>query len=108
MARFFKFLLTLCLGCLGFAAYSYLGARFTVGRMLGNDPPLAGRSIVFAYKGAPQLPGKQRVWVFTFTQSKLTGVDRAQIFVTFNGQVVATRPTDLDDRLAAWERTRLP
>lgn len=108
MARFFKFLLTLALACVGFAAYSYLGARFTVGRMLGDGEPLTGRTIVFAYKGAPQLPGKQRVWIFTYTQSKVPGVDRAQIFVTFNGRVVATRPADLDDRLAAWEKTRLP
>jgi len=108
MARFFKFVFTLVLACLGFAAYSYLGARFTVGRMLGDDPPLTGRTIVFAYKGTTQLPGKQRVWVFTYDQSKLPGVDRAQIFVSFNGRVVATRPTDLDDRLAAWEKTRLP
>jgi len=108
MARFFKFLLMLALACVGFAAYSYLGARFTVGRMLGDGAPLSGRTIVFAYHGAPQLPGKQRVWIFTYTQSKLPGVDGAQIFVTFNGRVVATRPADLDDRLAAWEKTRLP
>lgn len=108
MARLFKTLFMLVLACLAFAAYSYLGARFTVGEMLGNDPPLTGRTIVFAYKGAPQLPGKQRVWVFTYTESKLPGVDRAQIFVSFNGRVVATRPTDLDVHLAAWEKTRLP
>lgn len=108
MARFFKFLLILALACLGFAAYSYLGARFTAGRMLGDDPPLTRRTIVFAYKGAPQLPGKQRVWVFTYNKSKLPGVDRAQIFISFNGRVVATRPADLDDRLTAYEKTRLP
>lgn|SRR5574341_436066 len=108
MARFFKFLLVLALICVGFAAYSYLGARFTAGRMLGNEPPLTGRTIVFAYKGAPQLPGKQRVWIFTYNRSKLSGVDRAQIFISFNGRVVATRPADLDDRLAAWEKSRLP
>lgn len=108
MARFFKFLLTAALLCLGFAAYSYLGARFSAGRMLGGDPPLTGRSVVFAYQGAPQLPGKQRVWIFTYTRSKLPGVDRAQIFISFNGRVVATRPADLEARLAAWEKTRLP
>jgi hypothetical protein len=48
------------------------------------------------------------VWVFTYTESKLPGVNRAQIFVSFNGRVVATRPTDLDVHLAAWEKTRLP
>ena len=108
MARFFKFVFTLALACLGFAAYSYMGARFTAGRMLGADPPLTGRTIVFAYNGAPQLPGKQRVWVFTYNRSKLPGVYRAQIFISFNGRVVATRPVDLNDRLAAWEKTRLP
>lgn len=108
MARFFKSLFTLLLVCLGFAAYSYLGARFTAGRMLGNDSPLTDRTIVFAYKGAPQLPGKHRVWVFTYRRSRLPGVEWAQIFISFNGRLVATRPADLEQRLAVWERSRLP
>jgi hypothetical protein len=108
MKRFFKFLFILVLVCLGFATYSYLGARFTAGRMLGDDPHLTGRTIVFAYKGAPELPGKQRVWVFAYSRSKLPGVYRAQIFISFNGRVVATRPADLRDRLAAWEKSQLP
>jgi hypothetical protein len=108
MRRFFKFLFILALVCLGFATYSYLGARVTVGRMLGSDPPLTGRTIAFAYQGAPQLPGKQRVWVFSFNQSKLPGVSRAQVFVSVTGGVVATRPRDLRNRLAEWEKSQVP
>lgn len=108
MGRFFKFLFTIVVLCLVFAAYSYLGARFTAGRMLGTESPLSGRTIQFAYKGTPDLPGRPRVWVFTYTKSKLPGLTRAQIYITFNGNVVATRPRDLDLRLAAWEKTRLP
>jgi hypothetical protein len=108
MARFFKFLLILVLACLGFAVYSYLGARVTAGQLLGNDPPLTGRTIEFAYQGAHQLPGKQRVWVFSYSRSRLPGVTRAQIFISFNGNIVATRPADLRDRVAAWEKTQVP
>jgi hypothetical protein len=108
MARFFKFLLVLALIGLGFATYSYLGARVAAGRMLGSNPPLTGRTIVFAYRGAPQLPGKQRVWIFSYNQSKLPGVVRAQIFVSVTGAIVTTRPRDLSDRLAAWEKSQVP
>ncbi len=108
MGRVIKFLLIVILLALGFAAYSYLGARFTVGRMLGPEAPLSGRTIQFAYQGVPDLPGHPRVWVFTYTRSKLPGVTRAQIYVSFNGRIVTTRPRDLDQLLFAWEKTRLP
>ncbi len=108
MRRIIKFLLIVIVLAVAFACYSYLGARFTVGRMLGPDAPLSGRTIQFAYKGTPLLPGNPRVWVFTYTRSKLPGVTRAQIFVSFNGQVITTRPRDLEQRLFAWEKTRLP
>jgi hypothetical protein len=35
-------------------------------------------------------------------------VTRAQIFISFNGNIVATRPADLRDRVAAWEKTQVP
>ncbi len=108
MRRLIKFVLIVAVLCVAFAAYSYLGARFTVGRMLGPEAPLSGRTIQFAYKGAPELPGRPRVWVFTYNRSKLPGVTRAQIYVSFNGRIVTTRPRDLDQLLFAWEKTRLP
>ncbi len=108
MRRLFKFLLITALLAAGFAAYSYLGARFTAGRLLGTDPPLSARTVQFNYQGVPDLPGRPRVWVFTYGRSKLPGVTRAQIFISFNGRVVATRPRDLQAHLSAWEKTRLP
>src|SRR5574341_1380966 len=108
MRRLFKFLFTTALLAVGFAAYSYLGARFTAGRLLGADPPLTGRTVEFNFKGVPNLRGTPRAWVFSYSRSKLPGVTRAQIFISFNGRVIATRPQDLQVRLFAWEKTRLP
>lgn len=108
MRRIIKSLLILVVLCLAFAAYSYLGARFTAGRLVGPDAPLSERTIQFAYQGVPDLPGNPRAWVFTYRRSRLPGVTRAQIFISFNGRVITTRPRDLDQRLLAWEKTRLP
>lgn len=108
MRRFFKFLFIVALLTAGFAAYSYLGARFTAGRLLGANPPLSGRSIAFNYQGVRGLPGTPRAWVFTYSRSKLPGVPSAQIIISYNGRVIATRPADLETRLFAWEKTRLP
>lgn len=108
MRRLFKFLLIAAFLAGGFAAYSYLGARFTAGRLLGADPPLTGRTVQFNYQGVPDLPGTPRAWVFSYSRSKLPGVTRAQIFISFNGRVIATRPRDLQARLSDWEKTRLP
>lgn len=108
MARFFKSVFIVVVLSVAFAAYSYLGARFTTGRLLGNEPPLTGRTMHFDYKGVPELPGHPRAWVFTYTKSKLPGVTRAQIYVSFNGRIIATRPRDLEQKIFAWEKTRLP
>lgn len=108
MRRFVKLLLIVAFlaGC--FAAYSYLGARFAAGRLLGSNPPLTGRTMQFDFQGVPDLPGNPRAWVFSYSQSTLPGVRRAQIFISYNGRVIATRPRDLQARLEAWEKTRLP
>ncbi|OGU29633.1 MAG: hypothetical protein A3K13_01190 [Gemmatimonadetes bacterium RIFCSPLOWO2_12_FULL_68_9] len=108
MRRLFKFVLIAALLAAGFAAYSYLGARFTAGRLLGVSPPLTGRTVEFNFEGVPDLPGTPRAWVFTYSRSKLPGVARAQIFISYNGRVIATRPRDLQARLLAWEKMRLP
>jgi hypothetical protein len=108
MGRLIKLLLIASLAASGFAGYSYLSARFTVGQMLGPNPPLSGRTIVFAYRGAPELPGQPRAWIFTYARSELPGVRRVQIFVSPTGKVIATRPRDLEARLLAWEKSRLP
>jgi hypothetical protein len=108
MPRFFKFLLISVLLAVGFAAYSYLGARFSAGRLLGASSPLSGRSITFNFDGVRGVPGTPRAWVFSYSRSKLPGVPSAQIIISYNGRILATRPQDLPARLFAWEKTRLP
>jgi hypothetical protein len=108
MPRFLKFLFILVLLAGGFAAYSYLGARFTAGRLLGASPPLTGRTITFNFDGVRGVPGTPRAWVFSYNRSKLPGVPSAQIIISYNGRILATRPQDLPARLFAWEKTRLP
>lgn len=108
MRRFVKLLLIAALLVVAFAAYSYLGARFAAGRLLGADPPLTGRTVQFNFSGVPDLPGTPRAWVFSYSRSRLPGVTRAQIFISSNGRVIATRPRDLEARVDAWEKARLP
>lgn len=108
MRRFIKLLLIVALGCGAFAAYSYLGARFAAGELLGSDPPLSGRTVQFNFQGVPNLPGKPKAWVFTYSSSRLPGVTGGQIFISYNGRVIATRPTDLAARVDAWEKAKLP
>jgi hypothetical protein len=79
------------------AGGSYAVARFKVGRLVGPQPPLAGRTVEFAYRGVEGLPGRPRLWVVTAT-----------IYVSPTGNLVATRPADLEARLAAWEQSQEP
>ena len=90
------------------AVGSYAGARFQAGKVLGNKPPLGGRTVEFAFKGAEDLRGNPRVWIVTYTTSRLPGVRQAKIYVTPTGKVVATSPPNLDDLLDAWERSLEP
>jgi hypothetical protein len=87
---------------------SYIGARATVGKMVGNDPPLTARTISFAYQGEPDLPGKPRVWVFQYDQTRLPGVRRVTIYVSISGKIVSMKPKDLDRRLDAYARSLEP
>jgi hypothetical protein len=108
MERFFKFVLVVCGLAVGFAAYSYLGARMTVGQILGTESPLSQRSIHFEYHGVPSLPGHPRAWVFTYRHTQLPGTPVAQFFVSYNAQIIATRPPDLRQRIDRWQKARMP
>ena len=108
MKRLAKFLFLVVLLCGGFATYSYAGARFAAGRLLGADPPLTGRTVQFKFQGVPELPGTPRAWIFSYHQSRLPSVPRAWIYVSPTGRVIATRPQDLQARVDAWEKARLP
>jgi hypothetical protein len=89
-------------------AGSYAAARFGAGKMLGSHQPLSGRTFEFAFKGADDLEGNPRVWVFTYSVSRLPRVPRVKIYVTPTGKVVATEPTNLVDILEAWEKSLEP
>lgn len=108
IGKFFKLLLLVV--ALGLVAYtvSYIGARATVGKLVGNDPPLSARSITLAYRGADDLPGKPRVWVFQFDRTQLPGVRRATIYVSITGKIVSIKPRDLEQRIEAYERSLEP
>ncbi|HXV85288.1 MAG TPA: hypothetical protein VD793_01245 [Gemmatimonadales bacterium] len=108
MGRFVKFLLIALLACAAFAAYSYAGARFAAGKLVGPNPPLTGRTMTFHARGVPELRGRPRAWVIAYSRSTLPGVGGARIYVSVTGTVLATQPADLDLRLDAWEKTRLP
>lgn len=108
MGRFVKWLLLLVAAAAAFVVYSYLGARFTAGRVVGSNPPFSDRTIAFAFEGVPELPGRPRAWVIAYRRSRLPGVRQVQIYVSPAGRLIDTRPRDLDIRLDAWERSRLP
>lgn len=108
MGRYGKWLFLVVLAVGAFVVYSYAGARFTAGKLVGSEPPLSDRTITFAFDGVAELPGRPRAWVISYARSRLPGVRRVQIYVSPTGRLIDTRPRDLDTRLDAWEKSRLP
>src|SRR6185295_18470028 len=75
---------------------SYMGARSVAGRMLGNSAAdMGARDITFVYDSIPGIKGKQPMWVFTFTGTKLTGAKNAKIYLSLTGHLIATTPKNL-------------
>jgi hypothetical protein len=108
MKRFSKWLFLLVVAAVAFATYSYAGAWFTAGRVVGSSGPVSDRTMEFAFKGVPDLPGNPRAWIVTYHRTQLPGVRRVQIYVSPTGRLIATRPGDLDARLDAWEKAKQP
>lgn len=108
MRRLIRWIILLAI--VGGLAYggSYVGARAAAGKFLGPEPPLTGRQVAFAFKGAEGLEGKPRVWVFTYTRSELPGVSRAVIYLSPTGQILKTVPANLDVLMDAWEKAQEP
>lgn len=90
------------------AAASYAGARLKAGQLLGSEPPVSGRTVEFSFKGAEELSGKPRVWIFTYHNSQLPGARQVKIYVSLTGNIVATSPPNLGDLLDIWERSQEP
>lgn len=108
MKRFMKWLAILAFVALALAAMSYAGARVTAGQIVGGNAPLSDRTIELAHKGVPWIRGSPRAWVFTYRQSRVPDVPWAVIVVSLRGDLLAMQPADLDLRIDAWERSRLP
>ena len=108
MGRFFKLLYVVGGVALFLAAYSYLGARMTVGQILGTESPLSERTIHLDYHGVPNLPGHPRAWVFTYRHTQLPGIPVAQFFVSLNAEILGTRPPDLIAQIDKWQKARMP
>lgn len=106
MGKLIKYLVILAL--LGGLATggSYAAAYFAQGKIVGVEDPLGQRTAKLYYQGYDSLPGKPRVWVFTFKGGKVPGVTSATIIVSPTGDVLLTRPADLRDRIERWDQSR--
>ena|SRR5690242_5994750 len=96
MGKFIKRLFVLAFVCGLLYGGSYLGARSVTGRMLGNAAAdMGNRDIKFAYDSIPGIKGKQAMWIFSYSGTRLTGARNAKIYLTLTGHVIATTPRDL-------------
>jgi hypothetical protein len=87
---------------------SYAAARVAVGKIVGPNPPLSGRTVEFSFRGVEELAGNPRAWVVTYAASRLPGVRGATFYVSPTGKLLSTRPADLSRRIEAWEKARQP
>ncbi|MBE0595164.1 MAG: hypothetical protein IH616_22475 [Gemmatimonadales bacterium] len=108
MGRVISWLIRIVFVVLLLGVGSYAGARFKAGQLLGPKSPIHAPVSAFAYKGVPDLPGRPRAWVFTYTQSQLPGVARVRIVVSPTGRVLSVTPADLEAKLEAYRRSFEP
>ena len=102
MGKLIKFLFLVALvGALA-GGGSYAAAYFAQGKIVGVDDPIGARQVKLYYQGFDSLPGKPRVWVFTFAGGKVPGVRSATIITSVGGKVLLTKPADLADRIQHW------
>jgi hypothetical protein len=106
MARLFWLLVvaafvgSLVLGASWAAAYS------SVGTVLGAPPPRMGQqTTTLLWRDLPKLRKPTVLWRFAFYPTAIPGATNVRIYVGPWGQVVATDPRDLSDRLVAFHRT---
>lgn len=85
---------------------SYAAAYFAQGKIVGVEDPLGQREVKLYYQGYDSLPGKPRVWVFTFHGGKVPGVTSAKIVVSLSGDILLTNPKDLSERIERWDQSR--
>lgn len=108
MGRLLKWLIILAgVGGLLLAA-SYMGARATVGKLLGSHPPEMGQRTVRLPARASNLRGEPIVWQFVYGPTAIPGAQRVRVWVSLTGDIVAIQPADLRARLDRYYDTRLP
>ncbi len=108
MFKYIKWLLTIAFIGTLLSTASYAAARFTVGKAIGSNPPLAGRTVEFAFGGVEDLSGNPRAWVIRYAVVRLPRVSQATFYVSPTGKLLAVRPADLERQLEAWEKSRQP
>jgi len=106
MARLFWLLLILAfVGSLLIGA-SWAAAYSSVGTVLGAPPPRMGKqTTTLLWRDLPKLRQQKVLWRFAFHPTAIPGATTVRIYVGPWGQVVATDPRDLSDKLVAFHRT---
>ena len=109
MGKFIKRLFMLAFVCGLLLGCSYLGVRMVTGRLLGSNPPNMGtRTIQLAYDSIPGQKGKQPVWIFTFTGTRLAGARNAKVYVSLTGRLILTVPRNLGTLIDSTAKAREP
>ncbi len=102
MGKLVKFIFLVALVAALAGGGSYAAAYFAQGKITGVDDPIGHREVALLWKGVDSLPGKPRAWVFTYTNGKVPGIKVATIWVSPTGNVIATKPRDLQDKIERW------
>ena len=94
------------LAAVGGALYtaSYAGARARAGTFLGSRlPDMGARTVYFAFKGTPDLPGNPRAWVVRYYPTKIPGAPDVRVYVGPTGKLLSYHPTDIEDRIKPFQ-----
>lgn len=109
MGKFIKRLFVLAFVCGLLYGGSYMGVRSVTGRMVGDVANEMGvRDIKFTYDSVPGIKGKQAMWVFSYSGTRLTGARNARIYLTLSGHVIATAPKNLQDLIDQAAKSKQP
>jgi hypothetical protein len=106
MGKLFKYLFLAALVTALAGGGSYAAAYFAQGELTGVDDPIGVRTVQLDWKGVDSLPGKPRAWIFNYEGGQVPGIRRATIWVSITGNVIATKPRDLDERIERWRDAR--
>ena len=100
MARLFWMIVMLGVVAAIATGISWIGAYTAVGKLLGAPPPEMGaQKTTLLWKGMPHSPGHPRAWRFEFGPTRIPGAERVEIYVSPKGDIIATDPPDLDERI---------